>query len=53
MKELILLNTDFIRLKESLLKECRKNLNINLVISLKPFFQQINIDIHDDISQKI
>ena len=54
MKELILLDTDFIRLKESLLKECRKNLNINLIISLKPFFNEIVlIDTHDDIPQKI
>ena len=53
MKELILLNTKYLLLKETLLKESRKNLNINLIISLKPFFQQINIDIHDDIHQKI
>jgi hypothetical protein len=53
MKELILLNTKFMLLKETLLEESRKNLKLNLRISLKPFFEQINIDINDDIHQKI
>ena len=49
MKELKLFDTDFISLKESL-KECRKNLNINLMTSLKPFFIEILlIDLLDDI----
>ena len=54
MKELILLNTKYLLLKETLLKESRKNLNINLIISLKPFFNEIVlIDSDDAISQKI
>jgi hypothetical protein len=53
MKELILLNTKFLLLKETLFEESRKNLKLNLIISLKPFFEQINIDIHDGIHQKI
>jgi hypothetical protein len=50
MKELILFDTDFIPLKESLLKECRKNLNMDLMSSLKPFFIEILLmDLLDDI----